>query len=73
MDYVITHDAPTTIANKLIYTHDRSTDDFTDWLEKDVANNLLFTSWFFGHHHRDAELMDGKFQAMYTDIAMIKE
>ena len=72
VDYVITHDAPTTIANKLIYTHDRSTDDFTDWLER-IAGKLEFNQWFFGHHHQDTELSDGKFQAMYHDIAVIKE
>lgn len=70
VDYVITHDAPTIIANRLIYTPDRSVDDFTDWLEE-VANKLEFNQWFFGHHHQDRELFDGKFQAMYYDVAQI--
>lgn len=70
VDYVITHDAPTFVARKLIYTPDRSTDEYTDWLEE-IANKLEFNQWFFGHHHQDRELFDGKFQCMYNDIAQI--
>lgn len=71
VDYVITHDAPTSIANRLIDSPDRKPDEFTDWLEK-IANNLEFNQWFFGHHHKDEELMDGMFQAMYHDIAVVR-
>ena len=70
VDYVITHDAPTFVAEKLIYTYDRSPDEYTDWLEE-IANKLEFNQWFFGHHHQDRELFDGKFQCMYHDIAQI--
>lgn len=72
VDYVITHDAPTHIAEKLIYTPDREPDEFTDWLEN-IAENLEFNQWFFGHHHQDIELEDGKYQAMYSDIGVIWE
>ena len=71
VDYVITHDAPTSIANRLIDSPDREPDEFTDWLEK-IANNLEFNQWFFGHHHKDEELMDGMFQAMCHDIAVVR-
>ena len=70
VDYVVTHDAPTFIAQRLIHTPDRKVDDFTDWLE-DVSSKLEFNQWFFGHHHQDRELLDGKYQAMYHDIAQI--
>ena len=42
-----------------------------DWLEKEIANKLDFHQWFFGHHHQDRELFDGKYQCMYHDIAQI--
>lgn len=71
VDYVITHDAPTSIANQLIYTRDRSTDYFTDWLEF-ISEKLDFNQWFFGHHHKDIELNDGKYQAMYSEIAVVR-
>lgn len=70
VDYVITHDAPTSVGNRLIHTLDRSTDEYTDWLEN-IANKLEFKQWFHGHHHRDIELFDGKFQCMYYDIAQV--
>lgn len=71
VDYVITHDCPTSIANKLIDTPDRKVDEYTDWLEK-IANNLEFNQWFFGHYHKDEEFMDGMFNAMYNDIGVLK-
>lgn len=70
VDYVITHEAPTSVGNRLIRTLDRSTDEYADWLEN-IANKLEFEQWFHGHHHRDIELFDGKFQCMYYDIAQV--
>lgn len=71
VDYVITHDAPTFVAQRLIHTPDRKTDEYTDWLEQEIANKLEFNQWFFGHHHQDRELFDGKYQCMYHDIVQI--
>ena len=71
VDYVITHDTPTSCANRLIHTPDRHPNEYTDWLEKEIANKLEFNQWFFGHYHQDRELFDGKFQCMYHDITTI--
>lgn len=71
VDYVITHDTPTSCANRLIHTPDRHPNEYTDWLEKEIANKLEFNQWFFGHYHQDRELFDGKFQCMYHDVTQI--
>ena len=70
VDYVITHDTPTSCANKLIHTLDRKPNEYTDWLQR-IANELEFNQWFFGHYHQDRELFDGKFQCMYHDVTQI--
>ena len=70
VDYIITHDAPTSIANRLIDTQDRELNEFTDWLEE-IGLQTDFDQWFFGHYHKDVELVDGKFQAMYNDVAQV--
>lgn len=74
VDYVVTHDAPTFIANALIYTHDRSTDEFTDWMAS-ISRHLKFKNWYFGHHHQDwvFEVDDSNYIVLYHQIRIVEE
>lgn len=77
VDYVITHDAPVSIAYTLInrsYDSSRTPDEYEQWLEDEILSKLEFKQWFFGHHHQDCTLKNGKgqvFQAMYNDIVSL--
>lgn len=76
IDYVITHDAPTCIADELIYMkHDytRRLTEYNDWLQI-IAKSLVFKRWFCGHYHMDISFGDdvlsngNKFNEMYYNI-----
>lgn len=76
VDYVITHDAPAHIAKQLIRAlgdRSRVLDEYEEWLETEIASKLDFKQWFFGHYHVDLEFPDGKYEAMYYDIASIDD
>ena len=75
IDYVVTHDAPVSIAKRLIeHKWDRNTDEYEEWLQTEIANKLDFKHWFFGHHHTDCGIDDkGKYQALYYDIVSVDD
>ena len=70
VDYVITHDAPSCIADDLIYrTHDysRHLTEYNDWLQL-IDKNLDFKRWFCGHYHMDIPFSNGKYTEIYYNI-----
>ena len=70
VDYVITHDAPSRIADILltmIHDYSRDTNEYTDWLQY-IDDNLEFKRWFFGHYHIDKNFNNGKYNEMYYNI-----
>lgn len=70
VDYVITHEAPTEIADKLITMvrdYSRDVDEYTMWLGG-IAYRLDFKTWYHGHHHIDWSWEDGKYMSMYDYI-----
>lgn len=73
VDYVVTHDAPVSIAKRLIeHKWDRTTDEYEEWLQTEIADKLDFKRWYFGHHHTDWGFGDdGKYRALYYDIIEI--
>lgn len=73
VDYVITHDAPIDIAKVLIHgKRDRQVDEYEDWLQKKIADNLTFKRWYFGHHHMYMSLGDrDEYQCIYNSIIKI--
>ena len=73
VDYVVTHDAPVSIAKRLIeHKWDRDTDEYEEWLQNEIADKLDFKHWYFGHHHTDCGIgNNGKYQALYYDIVKI--
>lgn len=73
IDYVITHNAPISIAQCIIRGKwDRTTDEYEQWLQSEVADKLDFKRWYFGHHHMDFGIGDdGKYRVLYDDIVTI--
>lgn len=74
VDYIITHDAPEIVAQRLIrYSGDwsRRLDEYEKWLQENIADKVEFKMWFHGHHHIDYEFYDGKYQSMYYDIVSL--
>lgn len=68
VDIVITHDCPTSIAKKICNWYEE--DSVKKYLEF-VKNNINFNNWYFGHHHVDISLENGKFVALYNEISQI--
>ena len=67
-DYVVTHCAPSGIADILgggEYEHDR----LTDFLE-DVREKAQFRSWLFGHYHDDRVLC-GRFVLLWEQMVRV--
>lgn len=75
VDYVVTHDAPISIAKRLIeHKWDRDTDEYEEWLQTEIADKLDFKHWFFGHHHTNCVIVDNKkYQALYYDIVSVDD
>lgn len=48
-DYIITHDIPTYIGNKLSPYFEP--DDFTEFLDEEIFRKAYFCRWFAGHYH----------------------
>lgn len=76
VDYVITHEAPTHIADYLIcekrdYT--RGLDEYMNWLEDEIAMKLDFKQWYHGHYHIDMEYEDEKYMSMRDRIVSIDD
>ncbi|WP_418583525.1 hypothetical protein [Holdemanella porci] len=51
VDYIITHDIPTYIGNKLSPYFEP--DDFTEFLDEEIFRKAHFHRWFSGHYHVD--------------------
>lgn len=68
VDIIITHDCPFSISNKICSWYDN--DSVKKYLEF-IKNNNNFNNWYFGHYHVDMSFENGKFVALYNDIAKI--
>lgn len=58
VNYIITHDAPSSIAAHLIfrsYDGSRVITGWGDWLEE-LDTKIEFDHWYFGHYHVDTDL-----------------
>ena len=70
VDYIISHCAPTGVANMLgkgIYKADRLTDFFHE-----VSKRCEFDYWFFGHYHDNISLL-GKYHLLYEKIEPLRD
>lgn len=64
VDYVLTHTAPARISRRIVgreYEEKPS-----DSLLSELAGEIRFKRWYFGHHHTDCKL--GRYSALYSDI-----
>lgn len=69
VDYVITHDAPTSVqaylgAGRFV------PDELNAFFER-LLSKLEFDTWYFGHYHQDVPM--GKYRAIYNDIVMVEK
>lgn len=69
VNYVITHSAPQTIAEK-ISKRFSDADKLTLYLD-DVSKQLQFDKWFFGHYHT-YKIIDQKYVCLYDDLIRIE-
>ena len=69
VDYVLSHDGPSeavrSIGSRLSDPH--FTDEWTDWLQTEIANRLNFKQWFFGHHHKNMKLSE-HYHVLYEKV-----
>lgn len=70
IDCIITHTAPTSIANQLI-PKIKPPDRLTDFLE-DIKNSIKYKHWYFGHFHDDRDI-DEKHTLLYYNIIPLEE
>jgi len=79
VDYVFTHDCPSSVKQRLLSTWNDA-DDVSERIENDRLNDFLdeidgrlrYGRWFFGHYHVDEEI-DDRHVAMYHDILAISQ
>ena len=74
VDYIITHDAPTYVASRLIRGRFEK-DNLTDFLEE-IAGRTSFRGWFFGHYHKDTGFVttdNNVYTCMYKDIVKLDD
>lgn len=73
VDYVVSHAAPIEIARVLVSgRYDRRTDEYEDWLQKKIADNLTFKKWYFGHYHMGITLGDNdEYCCLYNSIVKL--
>lgn len=68
VDHVVTHCAPSSVADILgdgTYEHDR----LTDFLEE-VREKAQFRSWLFGHYH-DNRIVNGRFALLWEQMVRV--
>lgn len=68
VNYIITHDAPTSVAINLIFRDrysDREVTEWGNWLDANIDAKVEFDRWYFGHYHIDTVLENGKYNCLY--------
>lgn len=70
VDYIITHDCPSSIMGQINSHHfvseSPSSSSFRLYLEI-IKNKTNFSAWIFGHHHQDVQIEE-KFFCVYNKI-----
>lgn len=70
VDYILTHTAPRSIAEKLVDNILPGEEMLQNYLEN-VANRTTFRKWYFGHWHMD--VVYGKFTGLYQEIVKLED
>ena len=73
VDYVVSHDGPSEAVRAIgSRMHDPHwVDEWTDWLQTEIAEHLEFKRWFFGHHHKDMALLE-RYLVLYEEILKLE-
>lgn len=72
VDYVVTHEAPADLAEKLCREREREyLDDQLQRFLAELDGQLGYRAWFFGHYHGD-EWRDDRHRLIYRDIVPIE-
>ena len=67
VDHILTHTAPASVASAMYYhAYSEYEEELRQYLQR-VYENTSFTSWYFGHFHKD-KAIDEKFICLYYDI-----
>ena len=73
VDYVVTHEAPADLAEKLCRERGREyRDDLLQRFLGELDERLDYRAWFFGHYHGD-KWCDAKHLLIYRDIVPIED
>lgn len=73
IDYVVTHTGPREVVKRITNSFAMKFKDAEEEYEmqeflQDVAHNINFKLWVFGHFHFETILLDGKFRCLYNSI-----
>lgn len=72
VDFIISHDCPTSILGCLDYGFCLYTpDELNDFFEE-VNQNFGFRKWYFGHYHLNQDITN-KFTCLYSGIDLIRD
>jgi predicted phosphodiesterase len=76
VDYILTHEAPESIANELLrkhrWTHKDPAYNLPKYLEE-VKNKTTFKHWFFAHYHITLETFQEKFTQLYEGAIALED
>lgn len=73
VDYVVTHEAPSDLADELCMECNREFyDDSLQAFLGELDGRLDYRAWFFGHYHGD-KWCDAKHRLIYRDIVPIED
>jgi len=68
-DLILTHQAPKSLLDSIIYVYSNAEIALLDYLER-LKNELCFNLWYFGHIHKDLRV--GKFVCLYDNCEVIE-
>ena len=69
VDYILTHTSPYEVTLELVSDIYEEEEELQRFLQE-VADNVTFSYWFFGHHHVD-ETIDDSFICLYDEVYVI--
>lgn len=70
VDYVLTHVAPTAVAENMgaaLFSEEKVLNDYL----QEISGKIRYKKWYFGHYHKDAELQS--FSCVYDRVVRLGE
>ena len=73
VDYIISHCAPSEVVETISVAKSilHPPDEYTNWLQRQIADRVDFTGWFFGHYHLNMPLCH-RYWVLYDKIYDLK-